>query len=401
MSVPAAKLSSTQLSKQQTVRIFLCGDVMTGRGIDQILAQPCDPILHETYATSALHYVQLAEEANGPIPRQVGASYVWGAALNELNRTPADARIINLETSITRSATFEPKGINYRMSPENAGCLSAAGVDCCVLANNHVLDWGRAGLLDTLTSLDKLKIKFAGAGRDIAQASAPAILDTGSGARIAVFAFASVTSGVPRAWAATQEAAGVNLLTDILDASVARIAEQVKGARRLSDVIIVSIHWGPNWGYAIPRDELRFVHALLERAPISIIHGHSSHHPKAIEVYHNRLILYGCGDFPNDYEGIAGYGQFRDDLALMYFAEINPATADVVALKMAPLQIRRFQLLPASSADVDWLLRSLDRESRRFGSRVELEPDGRLTLCWRQRESLTRFRSTGRRSLRL
>src|SRR6516162_4097410 len=157
------------------------------------------------------------------------------------------------------------------MSPENAGCLSAAGVDCCVLANNHVLDWGRAGLLDTLTSLDKLKIKFAGAGRDIAQASAPAILDTGSGARIAVFAFASVTSGVPRAWAATQEAAGVNLLTDILDASVARIAEQVKGARRLSDVIIVSIHWGPNWGYAIPRDELRFVHALLERAPISII----------------------------------------------------------------------------------------------------------------------------------
>jgi len=92
---------------------------MTGRGIDQILPQPCDPILYETYATSALHYVQLAEEATGPIPRQVGASYVWGAALNELNRTPADARIINLETSITRSATFEPKGINYRMSREN------------------------------------------------------------------------------------------------------------------------------------------------------------------------------------------------------------------------------------------------------------------------------------------
>jgi len=369
---------------------------MTGRGIDQILPQPCDPVLHETYATSALHYVQLAEEANGPIPRQVGASYVWGAALNELNRTPADARIINLETSITRSATFAPKGINYRMSPENAGCLSAAGVDCCVLANNHVLDWGRTGLLDTLTSLNELKIKFAGAGRDIAQASAPAILDAGSGTRIIVFAFASVTSGVPRSWAATLEAAGVNLITDISDASVAHIAEQVKRVRRPSDVIIVSIHWGPNWGYAIPRDQVRFAHALLERAPISIIHGHSSHHPKAIEVYQNRLILYGCGDFLNDYEGIAGQGQFRNDLVLMYFAEIDPATADVVALEMAPLQLRRFQLVPPPSADVDWLLRSLDRESRRFGSRVEPQPDGRLTLCWGQRESLTTFPSTRR-----
>ena len=397
-----AELPSAHLPKQQqTVRIFLSGDVMTGRGIDQILPQPCDPTLHETYATSALHYVQLAEEANGPIPRQVDASYVWGAVLDELNRTRPDARIINLETSITHSATFAPKGINYRMSPENAACLSAAGVDCCVLANNHILDWGRTGLLDTLATLNKLKIKFAGAGRDIAQASAPAILDIGSGARVVVFALASATSGVPGSWAATHEAAGINLLTDISDGSVARITEQVKEVRRPSDVIIVSIHWGPNWGYAIPGGQMRFVHSLLDRAPISIVHGHSSHHPKAIEVYHNRLILYGCGDFPNDYEGIAGYGQFRDDLALMYFAEINPATADVVALKMAPLQIRRFQLLPASSADVDWLLRSLDRESRRFGSRVELEPDGRLTLCWRQRESLTRFRSTGRRSLRL
>jgi len=126
---------------------------------------------------------------------------------------------------------------------------------------------------------------------------------------------------------------------------------------------------------------MHFVHSLLDRAPISIVHGHSSHHPKAIEVYQNRLILYGCGDFLNDYEGIAGYEQFRDDLALMYFADVNPATADIVALKMTPLQIRRFQLVAPSSADVDWLLGSLDRESRRFGSRVELDPDGRLTLC--------------------
>lgn len=363
------------------MRILLCGDVMTGRGIDQILPQPCDPILRETYATSALHYVRLAEEANGPIPRQVGPSYVWGAALDELNRTPVDIRIVNLETSITRSTTFAPKGINYRMSPENAGCLAAAGIDCCTLANNHVLDCGRAGLLDTLDSLDKLGIRSAGAGRNRAEASAPAILDTGRGIRVLVFAFASMTSGVPRGWAATHESAGVNLLTDFSDAGIGRIAERLTQARRPGDVIIVSVHWGSNWGYEVPEEQTRFAHTLLERGSASIIHGHSSHHPKAIEIYRNRLILYGCGDFLNDYEGIGGYEQFRDDIALMYFADIDPATGEIAALEMAPLQIRRFQLVPPSRADVDWLLRSLDRESRRFGTRVELAADGRLTLC--------------------
>jgi poly-gamma-glutamate capsule biosynthesis protein CapA/YwtB (metallophosphatase superfamily) len=176
-----------------------------------------------------------------------------------------------LASSISKRVLLAPKGINYRMSPENASCLSAAGIDCCILANNHVLDWGRARLLDTLTTLDKLKIEFAGAGRDITEASAPAILDIGGRGRIVVFAFASVTSGVPQSWAATRETAGVNLLTDMSETGVARIAEQVGGIRRPRDVIILSIHWGPNWGYAISQDPVRFAHALLERAPISMV----------------------------------------------------------------------------------------------------------------------------------
>jgi poly-gamma-glutamate capsule biosynthesis protein CapA/YwtB (metallophosphatase superfamily) len=100
----------------------LCGDVMTGRGIDQVLARPCDPKLHEDYVASAMDYVGLAEHVNGPIPRHAEPSYVWGAALDELNRMQPDARIINLETAITRSDDYARKGINYRMSPENADC---------------------------------------------------------------------------------------------------------------------------------------------------------------------------------------------------------------------------------------------------------------------------------------
>ena len=102
----------------------------------------------------------------------------------------------------------------------------------------------------------------------------------------------------------------------------------------------------------------------------------------AIEVYHGRLILYGCGDFLNDYEGITGYEEFLDGLTLMYFASVDHASADLTGLEMVPLRIRRFQLAPASSQDTDWLLRTLDAECRRFGARVLLRPDGRLALSW-------------------
>jgi len=105
---------------------------------------------------------------SGPVPRPVDFAYIWGAALDEWRRAHPHVRIVNLETSITCSDAFEPKGINYRMSPENGPCLSAAGLDCCVLANNHVLDWGPAGLIDTLNALEKLRIKTAGAGRNLA-----------------------------------------------------------------------------------------------------------------------------------------------------------------------------------------------------------------------------------------
>ena len=194
---------------RQIIQVFLCGDVMTGRGIDQILPHPCDPQIYEDWAQSSSDYVRLAERVNGTIPADVAPSYIWGAALDEWKRVHPDVRVINLETSITRSGAYLPKGINYKMSPENADCLLAAGIDCCVLGNNHVLDWDRAGLLDTLATLERLRIKTAGAGRDEAQARAPAVLPVQGKGRVIVFSFASMTSGVPRNWAATPKAAGV------------------------------------------------------------------------------------------------------------------------------------------------------------------------------------------------
>ncbi|HYA05412.1 MAG TPA: CapA family protein [Xanthobacteraceae bacterium] len=375
MNAPATIARSTRSS----VRLFLCGDVMTGRGIDQILPHPSDPVLHESYMQSAADYVGLAETANGPIPRGVEPAYVWGAALDEFDRMQPDVRIVNLETSITRSEDYALKGINYRMNPDNADILPAAGIDCCVLGNNHVLDWGRSGLIDTLTTLERLQIKIAGAGRNLAQASAPAALDIPQRRRVLVFSLACASSGTPRSWAAQSAVPGVNFLSSVSDAGARQVAAAIKRMARPDDLIVVSVHWGPNWGYEIPDGQRNFAHALIDQAEVAIIHGHSSHHPKAIEVYRGRLVLYGCGDFLDDYEGISGYEQYRDDLVLMYFADIDQAGA-LVALDLVPLQIRNFRLARPSPDDVRWLQQTLDRESRKFGARVALRPDGRLTL---------------------
>jgi poly-gamma-glutamate capsule biosynthesis protein CapA/YwtB (metallophosphatase superfamily) len=364
------------------LRLFLCGDVMTGRGIDQLLPHPCDPALHENYVQSALGYVRLAEQANGPIPRPVDPSYIWGAALEEWGRARPDVSIVNLETSITRSEDYADKGINYRMSPENADCLGAAGIDCCVLANNHVLDWGRDGLRDTLDALQRLKIRTAGAGRNLGEASAPAVLPVAGKGRVLVFSFALASSGVPRSWAAESDGAGVSFLSDLSEANAARVCDQIAQLRQAGDVVAVSLHWGPNWGYDISREQRRFAHALIDRAGVSVVHGHSSHHAKGIEVYRNRLVLYGCGDFLNDYEGIQGYEDYRDDLAVMYFADIAPASGDLAAAEIVPLRIRQFRLNRADGLDVDWLRQRLGRESRRFATSIAAPTAGRLALSW-------------------
>ena len=160
------------------ITLFLCGDVMTGRGVDQALPHPSDPILYEPHIKNAIAYVRLVEQTNGPIPTPLAFSYIWGDALAELERVAADVRIINLETSITRSGEYwKGKGIHYRMVPENIACITAAKIDCCALANNHVLDWGYAGLQDTLTALAKAGVKSPGAGRNRKEAEAPGVLE--------------------------------------------------------------------------------------------------------------------------------------------------------------------------------------------------------------------------------
>lgn len=360
--------------------LFLGGDVMTGRGVDQILRHPSAPDLHELFVDDAREYVRIAEHASGAVPRGVDAGYVWGDALAEWERRNPAARIVNLETSITRSDEYYPrKGIHYRMHPENVGCVTAARFDVCVLANNHVLDYGRAGLIETLQTLEHAGVKTVGAGRNLADATRPSVQSSDGGGRIIVGACAHESSGVPGDWAALTEEAGVHLLADLSDETASAVAARVTSDKRAGDVAVVSIHWGDNWGYDVPRRHAGFAHRLVE-CGVDIVHGHSSHHARPIEIYHEKLILYGCGDFINDYEGISGYERYRGHLSLMFFPSLDPVTGRLVTLQVTPMQIRKLRLQRASATDARWLCDTLNRISDPFGVRLTLMTDGVLTL---------------------
>jgi poly-gamma-glutamate synthesis protein (capsule biosynthesis protein) len=372
------------MSQAKPISVFLCGDVMTGRGIDQVLPNPGNPVLYESYVRDAREYVELAEIAHGPIPKPAPFDYIWGDALEELDRARTDVRIINLETSVTESEDYWPhKPVLYRMSPQNIGCLTAARVSCCSLANNHVLDWGDQGLQETLRTLDAAGIARAGAGGAAAEASSAAALNVAGKGRVLVFSFGSPTSGIPWEWGVAEDRPGVNLLVDLSEDTARRIAGQMLRRTRPGDVIVASIHWGDNWGYHVPDEQISFAHRLIDEG-VSIVHGHSSHHVKAIEVYQERLILYGCGDFLTDYEGVSGYEQFRGDLAFIYLVKIDPRQGQLVGGRLVPMQVRRFRLNRASTADTHWFHDLPNRLGKPFGAQAQLESDHSLTLRWHQ-----------------
>lgn len=358
--------------------LCLTGDVMTGRGVDQVLPAAGDPRLWERYAASATDYVGLAEAASGPIPRPVDFSWPWGDALQVLDELAPDLRIANLETSITTSDDIQPyKAVLYRMHPGNVSCLTAARLDACALANNHLLDFGVRGLEDTLDVLTQAGLGPVGAGRDEQQAWRPLALTAGDH-RVLVWSVGSPSSGVPRHWAAAPGHAGVAFLSEDSQADADALCERVRLMKQPGDIVVVSVHWGSNWGYDVPREQVRLAHRLVDNG-VDVVHGHSSHHPRPVEVYRDRLVLYGCGDLINDYEGIGGHEQFRGDLRLLYVALLD-ATGGLDQLRMVPLQSRRMRLRLATPQDARWLQRVLRKASRRFGSRVDLDADGHLLL---------------------
>jgi len=378
LGYPAARRLALSAVSDRFVRLLLGGDVMTGRGVDQILPHPGDPVLHERYVHDARRYVELAEAANGPIPRPVDFAWPWGDALQVMTEASTELRLVNLETSITRSNDYEPgKAVHYRMNPANLECVADANV-VCTLANNHVLDFGVRGLTETLGVLADGGVQAVGAGRSVDEARRPVTVET-SAAAVTVFAFGMPSSGVPARWAATADRPGVNVVGKWSNGAARDLMRRIAQAKRRGEIVVVSVHWGSNWGYDVPAADVRLGHLLVDEGA-DVVFGHSSHHPRPIEVYRGRLILYGCGDLIDDYEGITGFEEYRDDLRLLYIATVDADTGELSALLMTPFQARQMRLHRASGTDSGWLAANLGRVSRRFGSQVGLDPEGSLVL---------------------
>lgn len=378
----AGEVMSKDPQSPPTLTLSLAGDVMTGRGVDQALPQSVEPALYESYVKSARGYLRLAEQASGEIAMPVDYDYVWGDALDVWKRQAPDLNLINLETSVTTSDSPWPgKGIHYRMHPVNIEVLTAAGVDYCSLANNHVLDWGRPGLLETMSTLGSTGIAFSGAGKTLDEARQSATLETSSG-RVLVFAYGSPSSGIPSDWAAQEDRSGVNFLSGTGAAQVRAIKGLVERFKREGDIVVLSIHWGGNWGYQIPAEHRQFAHRLIDEADVDLIHGHSSHHPKGIEVHRGKLIVYGAGDLINDYEGIGGHERFRPELSLLYFPSIDAETGELRSLKMIPMRMRRLRLNRASHEEAQWLKAMLSREGQSLGTKARLDDESAILLQW-------------------
>lgn len=304
--------------------------------------------------------------------RENGWAYPWGD-LPPLLRT-LDAFLINLECALTRRVEKWRNGyvrpFHFRADPEAVECLRVGRVDFAGIANNHIGDFGLDGLLDTIAALDGARIAHAGAGRDLEAARAAAVLSV-HGVCVAVLAFADY----PDTWAATASTPGLNFTpVSVEDEHFAPVADAIARARRSADLVVFSMHWGPNMREHPPEAFRHFAHRVID-AGATIFWGHSAHIPQGIEFRNHGVILYDTGDFVDDY---AVDPQLRNDLGALFVVRARPRAVTDVSL--VPLRIDHMRATRATGADRMWVVRRLEAHCEEFGTRVQEGADGTVHL---------------------
>jgi len=304
--------------------------------VDRQVARP----RHQAVGTASLIFlgdVMLGRLVNQELKRRP-PEYVWGNTLYLLRQ--AAAVFINLECAITDWGEPVPgKRFCFRTDSKNVEVLRVAGVRGVCLANNHIMDYGDAGLLETLANLDRAGIAHAGAGRNLPEARKAAELEV-AGLKVA---FIAATDNQPD-WEATEDHPGVFYVPiKPADPRFGALLELVAAAKARSDLVIVSLHWGPNWGYDPPAEHRPAARRLVE-AGADIIHGHSAHIFRGIELMGGRPVFYSCGDFVDDY---AVDEVERNDWSFIFEVELSgPKISKVI---LTPTIIADFQarLAPA------------------------------------------------------
>ncbi|MGH2613636.1 MAG: CapA family protein [Thermomicrobiales bacterium] len=290
--------------------------------------------------------VMLGRLVNEVLKRE-GPAHPWGDTLPLFQA--ADVRICNLEcviSNIGQPWSMTPKVFHFRTDEKNVDVLKVAGIDLASIANNHVLDYEYEALLRMLRVLHEKGIAFAGAGEHVAAASAPAVYRAAD----ATIGFIACTDNEP-AWAATNDRPGIQYVPiDLHDSRAKQLLARVARARQDVDISIVSIHWGPNWGYRPPAKHLLFARALID-AGADVVYGHSCHVFQGIEFYRGKPILYSTGDFVDDY---AVDEVERNDQA--FFCMIETEGRNITGLKIYPTVVRNMQARRARGADLEQIV---------------------------------------------
>src|SRR3989344_1225755 len=283
-------------------------------------------------------------------------AYPWGNVLPLLKAT--DLNVINLETTLTTSNKIVPKVFNYKADPDKVESLTEAKVDVANLANNHILDFDIEGMVETISVLDKAGIKHVGAGKDKTEASRALIIKK-KNITIGILGY---TDNEPD-WEAKENTPGVNYI-EINDESAEKVAKEVKALKSKVDIVIFSIHWGPNMKQA-PSEEFRsFAHEIID-AGVDIFHGHSAHIFQGIEIYNKKAIFYDTGDFVDDYYVTP---ELRNDQSFFYLIEVDKK--GITKIQLVPTLISAMQVNLAEGVDYNETISRVKILSKDFGTSI-------------------------------
>lgn len=294
------------------------------------------------------------------------AGYVWGDTLPLLKA--CDLRILNLETTITTTGSKWsewPKVFYYRAVPQAVEVLKAARIDYVNLANNHILDFSESGLRDTLAHLDQAGIQHTGAGFSLAEASAPIRLEA-RGLSVGIFSL----SDHYVEWDAGQRGAGI-FYVSIPPSSEQwqRIKSIIRRLKEQSDLVLLSVHWGPNMRDVPSRKVVDLAHRLASEG-VDIVHGHSAHVFHGVEVFQGKVILYDTGEFIDDY---AVDPLMRNDFSFLYLVHV--AGKSIQQVELIPVRIASMQVNVAKGADRKQIFELFEQRTRPFDTKYAIKND--------------------------
>lgn len=295
---------------------------------------------------------------------------VWGSTLPRLREL--DGLVGNLETCVSDRGTRWPgKTFYFRADPSFAvPALEAAGVTFVSLANNHVLDYRELALRDTRTHLSGATVAHAGAGTDLEMAIEPAVFDAGD---LTVAAFGLTDQS--EAFAASETEPGTAFAT--LDPSVPATRSLVEGILDRAtahdpDLVVASLHWGPNWETEPRSVHERFGRWLVDRG-VDVVHGHSAHVLQGVEVYQGRPIIYDAGDFVDDYISYRDRQGVRNKRSALF--ELVVRDGDLDELVVEPIKIVDEAATLADDDVAAWVRETLAERSAAFDTEIERDDD--------------------------